>query len=89
MVRRGKKRTIVAVAHSRLILAYHPLQPGCPDGDLEADYFDRKESGRLKNRLVKRLTGLGYQVTLTPTFSRPTTETAQAFERGVFRGSLC
>src|SRR5215813_10254154 len=55
---------------------YHLLQRGCPYGDLGADYFDRKERGRLKNRLVKRLTGLGYQVTLTPTFSRPTTETA-------------
>jgi transposase len=87
MVRRGKKRTIVAVAHSLLILAYHLLQRGCPYGDLGADYFDRKASGRLKNRLVKRLTGLGYQVTLTPTFSSPTTETAQASERGYFEGA--
>src|SRR5262249_19083774 len=76
MVRRGKKRTIVAVAHSMLIIADHLLQRGCTYGDLGADYFHRKQSGRLKNRLLKRLTGLGYQVTLTPTFSSPTTETA-------------
>jgi len=37
-----------------LIIAYHLLQRGRTYGDLGADYFDRKQSGRLKNRLVKR-----------------------------------
>jgi transposase len=76
IVRRGKKRTIVAVAHSMLLIAYHLLKRNCTYHDLGADYFDRKDSGRLKNRLVKRLIGLGYQVSLTPKCSGPTPEPA-------------
>ena len=64
--RRGKKRTIVAVAHTMLIIAYELLKRGCPYRELGADYFDRLDARGLQRRLVKRLTNLGFEVTLTP-----------------------
>jgi len=67
IARKGKKRTIVAVAHTMLIIAYHILKRGCPYQELGADYFDRLDAKGLQKRLVKKLTSLGFQVTLTPT----------------------
>jgi hypothetical protein len=65
IVRKGKKRTIVAVAHSILLIAYHMLQAGQTYKDLGADYFDRLDQQALTRRLVRRLNGLGYEVALT------------------------
>jgi transposase len=66
IVRRGKKRTIVAVAHTMLLIAYQVLKRGCPYKDLGVDYFDRLDASGLQKRLVKKLTSLGFEVTLTP-----------------------
>lgn len=66
IARRGKKRTIVAVAHTMLIIAYHILKRGCPYQELGGDYFDRLDARGLQKRLVNRLTNLGFKVTLTP-----------------------
>jgi transposase len=66
IVRRGKKRTVVAVAHSMLNIAYHLLKRRSCYLELGADYFDRLDTHALRHRLVKRLTRLGFQVTLTP-----------------------
>jgi hypothetical protein len=63
--RRGKKRALVAVAHSLLGIIYHVLKDKVEYQDLGADYFDRLEPERLRRYLVKRLQGLGYEVTLT------------------------
>jgi transposase len=62
--RRGKKRAIVAVAHSILIIAYHLIQKRQPYQDLGGDYFDKRDAEATKQRLVKRLEKLGYQVAL-------------------------
>ena len=63
--RRGKKKAAIAVAHSILVIAYHLLsQPGSTYQDLGIHYFDQRDSERLKHRLVHRLQGLGYTVTL-------------------------
>jgi transposase len=62
--RRGKKRALVAVAHSLLVVIYHLLKTGRPYADLGSDYFDRLDSKRLTRYHVKRLESLGYQVTL-------------------------
>ena len=64
---KGKKKTIVAVAHTILVIAYHIIKNQRPYQELGADYFDRLDQNALQRRLVKRLTSLGYQVTLTPT----------------------
>jgi transposase len=66
IARRGKKRTIVAVAHTMLIIAYQLLKRKCPYQELGADYFDRLDARGLQRRLVKKLMSLGFQVTLTP-----------------------
>lgn len=64
--RRGKKRAAVAVAHSILVIAYHMLRNGTEYRELGGDYFDRRNQAQLQRNLVKRLEGLGLQVTLEP-----------------------
>ena len=64
--RRGKKRAIIAVAHSILVIAYYLLSRGEQYRDRGSDYFDRinSEGLNLKRHLVKRLEGLGHKVKL-------------------------
>jgi len=62
--RRGKKRAIVAVAHSLLIAVYHILRDGVPYHDLGPQHFDRLHPTQLAQHLVKRLERLGHRVTL-------------------------
>jgi transposase len=62
--RRGVKRATIAVAHALLCIAYRILKDPVEYRDLGPDYFDKLHPLRLKNRLVKRLEGLGFQVTL-------------------------
>jgi transposase len=64
--RRGKKRALIAVAHSVLVIFYHMLKEPVEYEDLGADYFDQQNPERLKRYLVKRLEGLGYAVSLSP-----------------------
>jgi transposase len=65
--RRGKKRALVALGHTILIIVYHILTRQTTYQELGADYFDRQEREQLQRRLVRRLEGLGYQVALQPT----------------------
>jgi transposase len=62
--RRGKKRAIMAVAHSMLVMAYHMIQRQEPYRDAGADFFDRLQPEDTARRLVKRLEHLGDHVTL-------------------------
>ena len=64
--RRGKKRAIVAVAHTMLVMIYHMLKDGVDYHELGPDYLDKLQPQRLTHYLVKRLESLGHQVTLTP-----------------------
>jgi transposase len=64
--RRGKKRALLAVGHSLLVIVYHVLKHKVEYHDLGSDYFDRLEPERLRRYLVRRLQGLGYEVSLTP-----------------------
>src|SRR5579864_7246207 len=63
---RGRKRAIVAVGHSLLVIGYHLQKNRCIYQDLGADYFDRINAEGLKRYLVKRLEALGQKVTLEP-----------------------
>jgi len=63
--RRGDKKAIVAVAHSILVIAYHLLRDGQSYRELGGDFFDRLQADRLTRYHTKRLTALGYTVTLT------------------------
>jgi transposase len=64
--RKGKKRAIVAVAHTILVIVFHMLKNQQPYRDLGADYFDRRNSEQLKRSLVRRLESLGLKVTISP-----------------------
>jgi transposase len=62
--RRGKKRAIMAVAHSILIMAYDMIQRQEPYREAGGDFFDQLQPEHTARRLVKRLEHLGYCVTL-------------------------
>ena len=64
--RRGKKRTIVAVGHTMLVMMYHMLRDGVDYQELGSDYLDKLQPQRLTHYLVKRLESLGHAVTLQP-----------------------
>jgi hypothetical protein len=61
---RGKKRALLAVAHSLLVDIYHMLKTGSAYKDLGDDYFDKLNARSLLRHLVSRITNLGYRVTL-------------------------
>jgi transposase len=62
--RRGKKRAILAVAHSILIIAYHVIKEQSTYIELGATYFDRLHEAHLVARLQRRMEALGYKVAL-------------------------
>jgi transposase len=53
--RRGKKRAIVAVAHSMLVSAWHMLTYRQPYQELGGDYFDERKKEAKVSYLVRRL----------------------------------
>jgi transposase len=64
--KRGRKRAIVAVGHTLLVVGYYLLSKKCLYQDLGSDYFDRMNAEGLKRYFVKRLESLGQKVTLEP-----------------------
>ena len=60
--RRGKKRAILAVAHSILVISYHIIQRKEPYRDLGGDYFDQRRPEATAKRLLIRLQHLGYDI---------------------------
>jgi transposase len=62
--RRGKKRALLAVGHTLLVIFYHLLKSDDEYQDLGEEHFDRMDPERLRRYLVKRLEQLGYQVDL-------------------------
>src|SRR3712207_3114796 len=66
--RRGKKRAIVAVGRSILVIVWHLLSdPDAEFHDLGADFYDTRISPeRKKNTHDRHLEALGYKVILEP-----------------------
>ena len=64
--RRGKKRAIIAVGHTMLVMMYHMLRDGVNYKELGHDFLDKLHPHRLAHYLVKRLEALGNIVTITP-----------------------
>ena len=66
--RRGKKKAVVAVGRSMLVIIWHLLaDPETHFTDLGADHFTRNVNTELKKRnLIRQLEALGYTVTLEP-----------------------
>jgi transposase len=66
--RRGKKKAIVAVGRSILVIIWHLLaDPDVVFNDLGADHYDRHVNTTAKRRShIRQLEALGYKVTLQP-----------------------
>jgi transposase len=64
--RRGKRRAIVAVAHSILVIAYHLIKRDEDYKELGGNYFDARQPVKTVQNLVSRLQQLGYEVRLEP-----------------------
>ncbi len=62
--RRGKRRAIIALAHTILVIIYHLLTRHESYRDLGANYFDDRDRQAVERRLVHRLEQLGYRVDL-------------------------
>ena len=64
--RRGKKRALVALGHTLLVIMYHLLKQRTTYRELGGDFLERLEPDRLTRQLVQRLEKLGHDVTLRP-----------------------
>src|SRR6266404_5573726 len=73
--RKGKKRAIVAVAHTILGSMYHMLKSKQPYRELGADFLDRRHAEHVKRYLLKRLERLGVVVTVQSIESTATLST--------------
>jgi transposase len=62
--RLGKKKALIAVAHSLLVIVYHRLTEDQGYQELGGNYFDERDRQAVQRRLVRRLEQLGYHVTL-------------------------
>ena len=64
--KRGKKRALVAVGHTILVIVYHLLTRGVAYQELGGGYYDERDRQAVQRRLTRRLERLGYKVTLEP-----------------------
>ena len=64
VIRLGRKKAALAVAHSLLEVIWFVLYRRNPYVDLGGDYFDRLNDEAAARRAVNRLKALGYEVTL-------------------------
>jgi transposase len=71
--RKGRKKALVAVGHSLVVMIYHILERKESYRELGGDYFDKQQSNRQCQRLVKQLEALGMKVTdvSSPLCKRP------------------
>jgi len=64
--RRGKKRAVIAVAHSILNSVYHVICEEKEYRELGASYVNKRKEQNHKNYLKKELEKLGFDVRLMP-----------------------
>jgi transposase len=69
--RRGKKKAVIAVGHTILVIAYHLLARDQVYEELGPDFFERRDRAAIERRSVQRLEALGYRVTLEPLTPAP------------------
>ena len=62
--RMGKKKALVAVGHSILVIVYHVLKNRTSYQELGGDYFDKRNADKQRQRLIQQLEGLGLKVTV-------------------------
>jgi transposase len=64
--RRGKRRALIAVAHSILVIVYHLIKRNEDYKELGGNYFDLRRPDKVVQNMVSRLQQLGYDVQLGP-----------------------
>jgi transposase len=64
--RRGRKKALIAVAHSLAVTIYHIIKNQTAYVELGAGFFDQLNPIRVLHRLTKRIQNLGYNVQLSP-----------------------
>jgi transposase len=62
--RMGKKKALVAVGHSILVMVYHVLQNRVGYQELGGDYFEHRNVDKQRKRLIRQLESLGLKVTV-------------------------
>lgn len=62
--RLGKKRALVAVGHSILVIVWHVLSKRRSYQELGGDYFDRRNEDVYRKKLIRKLEALGLKVTV-------------------------
>lgn len=60
----GKKKALVAVGHTILVIVYHVLSSRTPYRELGGNYFENQNPEAQKNRLIRKLEALGLKVTV-------------------------
>ena len=60
----GKKKALVAVGHSILVIVYHVLKNRVSYQELGGDYFEKRYMERQRQRLIQQLESLGLKVTV-------------------------
>jgi transposase len=60
----GKKKALIAVAHSILVIIYHILKEEKTYQELGSAYFEERERDAVKLRALRSLERLGYDVSL-------------------------
>jgi transposase len=61
----AKKKAIIVVAHTLIVIIWHVLAGGAPYNELGSDFLARRlDPERETRRLIARLEALGHQVTL-------------------------
>jgi hypothetical protein len=60
--RRGRKKALIAVAHSILVIAYHFLAKGTTYQELGPNFFDHLNYQRVVKYHLRRLLELGYRI---------------------------
>jgi transposase len=65
MVKRmGKKKALVAVGHTIVVIVWHLLKNKASYEEMGGDYFERRHKQQQKKRLIKQLESLGLKVTV-------------------------
>jgi len=65
MVKRmGKKKALVAVAHSLLVIAYEVIKEKTPYREMGGDYFEKRDVEKKRKKLIKQLEAMGLKVTV-------------------------
>lgn len=67
IVRKGKNRATVAVAHSMLISIYYMLKNNTEYQDLGSNFYNQFNTEKKANSYLKKLEQLGYEVNIINT----------------------